>query len=297
MKVGLLDVLGTRSLRYWRTFLDELGTELVTPELPAEDAYVLGRQSLADAPAQVQLVLGRLLELGPVDAALLPQARAVAQDAWGEALSELLPRRISGLPRLIAVPDGGEKMAEVALQLGQQLTHNPGQVRSALGQVRPLLTPAREHMPPLSAPSKPTVAVIGPDHLLRDPFLSAPLRRQLEALGLHPVYASDLPRQQLGERAQRAPQLFGKPLALGEADLFAAQSLLEGKGAVRGLIYAAAVRDAATLAALTRLLGRAHKPAVLLEIDPEVATLPELTAFAAQLGAGAALPTAPQETR
>ena len=96
MKVGLLDVLGTRSLRYWRTFLDELGTELVTPELPAEDAYVLGRQSLPDAPAQVQLVLGRLLELGPVDAALLPQARAVAQDAWVEALSELLPGASAG---------------------------------------------------------------------------------------------------------------------------------------------------------------------------------------------------------
>lgn len=285
MKVGLLDVLGARQMRYWNTFLNELGAEVVTPTLPAEDAYELGRRSLPDVPVQVQLVLGRLLELGNVDLALLPSTRAVSQDAWASDLAELLARRISGLPTLRAVPDGGPELTGAALELGQQLTHNASQVRLALSKVKLLAQPPRESLPPLSAPAKPTVAVIGPDHLLRDAFLTGPLRARLGDLALHPVWADQLPREQVEERGQRFSTPSGKPLPPGERDLWGAQNLLEGKGAVRGLIYLAPLRDAATLSALTRLSASARKPVLLLELAPELSDWPELAAFAARLAA------------
>ncbi|AZI41897.1 hypothetical protein EHF33_03305 [Deinococcus psychrotolerans] len=293
MKVGLLDVLGARYTRYWTTFLEELGLEVVTPHLPAESAFALGFESLPDAPAQVQLVLGRVIELGQVDLVLLPQTLAVWQDAWASDLTELLPRRISGLPTLKAVPDGGSAMTDAALELGQQLTHNAGQVRLALSKAKPLSLPVREQVPTLSRASQTSVAVIGPASLLRDEFLIGPLRGQLESAGLFAVWASDLPREQLRERGQRFTLPSGKALPAGEADLYGAQQWLEGKGAVRGLIYACTVRDAATFSALTRLEQTARKPALLLELDPQQPRhfQPQLSAFAAELLAVSSTPS------
>ena len=285
MNVGLLDIPGARFTHYWESFLSELGVQVLRPRLDAEAAYALGFQSLPDAPAQVQLVLGRVLELGNADLVLLPRTRPVALDAWTSDLPELLGRRLSGLPRLMALPDGGDEMLAAANDLGQMLTRSPNLVRTALNKVSPQAAPPRVSMPALSAASRFTVAVIAPDNLLGDLFLSAPLRSRLEALGLHPVFANLLPRDQTLERGERFTTPGGKPLESGERDLYGAQSLLEGKGAVRGLIYAAAARDAASLAALERVAGKAHKPGVTVEIDPLVTELPDLDAFAATLGA------------
>ncbi|WP_293911280.1 hypothetical protein [Deinococcus sp.] len=289
MNVGLLDIPGARSTRYWESFLNELGVQVASPRLDAGAAYALGLRSLPDAPAQVALVLGRLLELGNLDLVLLPRTRPVALDAWTSDLPELLGRRLSGLPRLMALPDGGDELRSAANDLGQMLTRSPNLVRTALNKVSPLATAPRVPAPVMSIGSRPTVAVIGPDSLLADAFLSAPLRERLEALGLHPVYANALPRDQLEERGERFTTASGKPLESGERDLSGALSLLEGKGAVRGVVYAAAARDAATLAALGRLAARAHKPGVSVEVDPQApglgADLGALDAFAASLGA------------
>jgi hypothetical protein len=285
MNVGLLDIPGARFTHYWESLLNELGVQVVRPRLDAAQAYALGLQSLPDAPAQVQLVLGRVLELGTADLVLLPRTRPVALDAWTSDLPELLNRRLSGLPRLMALPDGGDEMLAAANDLGQMLTRSPNLVRTALNKVSPQATAPRTSMPPLSAPSHPTVAVIAPDSLLGDSFLSAPLRSRLEALGLHPVFANLLPRDQILERGERFTTPSGKPLESGERDLYGAQNLLEGKGAVRGIVYASAARDAASQAALDRVASRAHKPSVKLQINPLVFELPELDAFAATLGA------------
>ena len=277
-------------MRYWESFLNELGVGVVRPRLDAPQAYALGLESLPDAPAQVQLVLGRVLELGHADLVLLPRTRPVALDAWTSDLPELLSRRLSGLPRFLALPDGGDEMLVAANDLGQMLTRSPNLVRTALNKVSPLSSPPRAIAPALSAPGRPSVAVIAPDSLLADAFLSAPLRDRLEALGLHPVYASALPREHVEERGERFSTPSGKPLESGERDLMGAQSLLEGKGAVRGLIYAAAARDAASQAALERVASRAHKPGVKLQIDPLISELPDLDAFAATLGAAPVAP-------
>ena len=151
MKVGLLEMLGARHGRYWAAFLKELGVEVARPALPAGEAWRLGQASLPEEPVQVQLALGRILELGRVDAVLVPRTAPVRDDPWGEALTDLLPRRISGLPALIPLPDGGPEMVAAALDLGQGLTRNPARVRLALERVKPLAAEKREEMPPWPA--------------------------------------------------------------------------------------------------------------------------------------------------
>ncbi|GAA5535077.1 hypothetical protein [Deinococcus aluminii] len=293
MKVGLLDSLGARRGRYWAAFLKELGVEVVQPALPAAEALALGQASLPNEPVQVQLVLGRVLELGRVDAVLVPQTPAVASDAWGEALTDLLPRRLSGLPPLIAIPDGGEALVTAAAELGQRFTGNPGRVRLALERVKPLAAEKREEMPPLSRGSRVTVAVIGPRALLADPDLSGGLRTALDALGLYGVFSSDLPASQVAARGERLENAARAPA--GEKELFGALKLLDGKSAVRGVLLASPARDAAHRTALNRLAAMTHKPALVIDVDAGQTGWPELEAFRDRVTLGApARPAGPE---
>ncbi|GMA15598.1 hypothetical protein E5F05_20645 [Deinococcus metallilatus] len=293
MKVGLLDSLGARRGRYWAAFLKELGVEVVQPALPAAEALALGQASLPNEPVQVQLVLGRVLELGRVDAVLVPQTPAVASDAWGEALTDLLPRRLSGLPPLIAIPDGGEALVTAAAELGQRFTGNPGRVRLALERVKPLAAEKREEMPPLSRGSRVTVAVIGPRALLADPDLSGGLRMALDALGLYGVFSSDLPASQVAARGERLENAARAPA--GEKELFGALKLLDGKSAVRGVLLASPARDAAHRSTLNRLASMTHKPALVIDVDAGQTGWPELEAFRDRVTLGApARPAGPE---
>lgn len=285
MKVGLLARPGTRYGRYWQTFLKELGLDVPPLSHSPAELYAVGRDSLKDAPASVQLVLGQVLAQDKLDLLLVLDSPAVPQDAWGNALTELLPRRISGLPHLLSVPDGGPELQSAATEVGQRLTHNPGLVRLALDKVRPLAQPPRLEMPNLSLGSHLTVAVIGLPSLLEDDFFMAGVRAKLAELSLYPVYASQLPPEQVQARGARGQDFRGRPLEGAERDLFGAQGLLEGKSAVRGLLYLCAERDAATQEALMRLQQKAHKPTALLTLDPDHADYSALEAFARQLGA------------
>ena len=280
MKVGLIGVSGARPLEFWEAFLRELGVEVALSTLPPQELYALGKESLPSEAAHLQYLLGRVLELQRSDLILLPPLLPVAQDAWGEALEELLPRRISGLPALQVVPQGGAAALSVAGELGQRLTHNPGLVRLALDRVRPRSQPQKEAMPRLSVASRPTVAVLGPPALLSDPFLSAPLRARLEELELHPVFGTDLPASQVQERAER----FGDAPA-GQRWLNGAQGLIEGKSAVAGLLYVYPERDGAWQQALTRMAKRARKPSAVQGLEPEQQGWEALEALHRQLTA------------
>lgn len=275
MRIGLPDALGTSHLRFWAPYLGDLGAELVRPSLPRAEAYALGQESLAGEPPQVQLALGQILELGDLDAVVLPQPEGLPGDPWGEDLAEVLPLRISSLPPLLSVPGGEAGAARVAAQLGARLTHNPALVQRALERRRPLLRPARVGLPPLRAPGQRTVAVLGPGALLEDPFLLGGLPAQLEALGLHPVYGGELPQDAVLERALRSGAA-----SPAERALAGAQSLLEGKAAVRGLIFALPARSPAWRQVAGRRLVEAHKPALALEVAPERQDWTELQVFA-----------------
>lgn len=282
MKVGLLQRPGARYGRYWQAFLEELGLEVLAPQYSPAELYRAGRDTLPDAPASAQLALGHILAQPQLEALLLLESPAVPQDTWGQSLEELLPRRVSGLPPLIPIPDGGD-LSAAATEIGQRLTHNPALVRLALDKVRPLSQPKRAEMPILSRAGMQTLALIGLPSLLEDDFFMAELRAKLEELGLFAVYASQLPPEQAQQRGARGQDAMGRPLEGAERELYGAQSVLEGKSAVRGLLYLAAARDAATQEALARLQSKAHKPSALLILDPDAPDFSALGDLAKQL--------------
>ncbi len=292
MRVGLLNSPASRLRAYWAAYLKELDVQAVTPAVDDAEALALGQQSLPDEPTTVQLALGRILALEAVDAVLVPQWPAVSGDAWGEALTELLPRRISGLPTLIAVPDsGGPELEGHAAEVGLRVSHNGGAVRGALAKVRPLAAEPRVNMPALGRAGLPTVAVIGPRTLLAEDVLAGGLRPALEATGLHGVFSTELPQGDVLRRAERMENAAKVPA--GERELFGAASLLAGKSAVRGLVLVSAAHDGATAAALDRIAAKMHLPTLRLDLQPGQAEFDGLAAFAAQINP-TALP--PQET-
>lgn len=284
VKVAFLTTPQARYEGYWRAFVGALGLELAEPLAPYESWLEVGQGSLPDEPLPVQLALGEILSLGQqVDAVLVPQQPGVRNDAWAQALTELLPQRIAGLPPLIAVPDDAADLPAAAASLGQQLVGNSGVVRRALEYVQKLGQPERrENWPTLQLGQQPSVGVIGPRSLLAHPELGQGLVAAVQAQGLHPVLAHELPASQVQERGER---LSDSRAAAGDRWLYGAARLLEGKGALAGLVLAYPVRDVATQAALERVKAELHKPALLLSVDAGQTKWPDLARFARSLGA------------
>ncbi|GHF95864.1 hypothetical protein GCM10017783_04720 [Deinococcus piscis] len=270
---------------YWRAFLSELDLEPARPRAPYDTWLEAGRGSLPGEPLLVQLALGEILSLGTqVDAVLVPAGLPVHDDAWSGAFAELLPQRIAGLPPLVAVPDEPQALAAAAADLGQRLVGNAALVRRALEQVQPLGQPERrEEWPALQRASQVSVGVIGPRSLLAHPELSAGLWQALSRYSLFPVPAHTLPTSQVSDRGER---LSDPRAQAGDRWLYGAARLLEGKGAVQGLVLVAPMQDAGLQAALERVAAELHKPTLLLTLDAGQTEWPELAGFAARLGAG-----------
>lgn len=281
VKVGLLDTLGSRHLRFWEPYLQDLGVEVLRPTLPKDEAYRLGQDSLGGEPPYVQLALGRILELERADIVLLPQLDTVAGDPWSEAFVDVLRSRVSSLPTLTVVPAGGDAAATAATELGARLTHNPGMIGRALDRHRPRLTPPRESMPALTAASRHTFAVIGPDVLLAEPFLTGHLTTRLDEAGVHAVYGTDVPRDVLLERGLRSGAA-----TPGERALAGAQLALEGKSAVRGLLFVVPARSDVYRRLADRLAATARKPALVLDVAPEREDFADLDAFVSRTVTG-----------
>lgn len=281
----MLDTLGSRYLRFWEPYLADLGVDVATPTLSKRDAYELGRASLPGEAPYVQLALGRILELSQaarVDAVLLPERTSVAGDPWGAAFADVLARRLSSLPALLSVPASGDAAASTATELGVRLTGNPGLVRRALDRRRPLLTPARETMPNLGVASRHTLALVGPEDLLGEPFLLGTLPAELEALSVHAVLSAQVPRDLVAERGLRAG---GATPA--EREFAGAFQILEGKGPVRGSILAVPASSVAHRTFAEKLAKTAHKPALVLDVSPDRDDWNEVRAFVNRVLLGA----------
>lgn len=281
----MLDTLGSRYLRFWEPYLADLGVDVARPTLPKRDAYELGRESLPGEAPPVQLALGRILELSQAsraDAVLMPERTSVAGDPWGAAFADVLSRRVSSLPALLPVPASGDAAASAATELGVRLTGNPGLVRRALDRRRPLLTPPRETMPNLTAASRHTLAVIGPEDLLGEPFLLGTLPAELEALSIHAVFSTQVPRDILAERGLRAG---GATPA--EREFVGAFQTLEGKGPVRGSILAVPTSAAAYRTFAEKVAKTAHKPVLVLDVSPDRDDWSEVRAFVNRVALGA----------
>lgn len=285
MRVAVLTTPQARYAEYWRAFLTALGVELAQPRAPFDTWLQAGQGSLPQEPLGVQLALGEILSLGmQVDAVLVPQGLPLRNDAWASNFAEVMPQRIAGLPTLIPVPDDAAALPQAAAELGQRLVGNAATVRRALQQVQPLGQPERrEEWPNLQTASRVSVGVVGPRSLLAHPELTAGLWQALGSLGLYPVAAHTLPASQVALRGER---LDDTKAQVGDRWLYGAARLLEGKGAVSGLILVAPERDAAAQASLERVAASLHKPTLRLTVDQGQTEWPQLEAFARRLGAG-----------
>lgn len=268
MNIGLLVSGGARLGNYWKTFLKELGVQLVLPTLSDEECLKIGQESLPTESATVQLALGRILAMGRVEAVIIPSFDAVSVDPWNSDFSQLLTRRISGLPQLIEVPDfypepDDEQSIEAkAAELGISLTHNAGMVRRALDKAKPFLTAPRQEPLRLNEAGKTSVALIGPRSFLHEPVLSAHLYKILSEEDCYPIPWVALREEEVLARSKRTE---AKEAPLGEQSLFGALSLLAGKSTVRGSLLLAAARDGATAAVLERLSRSTRKPTFILQ--------------------------------
>lgn len=278
MKIGLPDTL--RYHRYgpwWENFLNAIGVEVLKPELALEQALKEGAKLMPQEAPTVQLFVGRVLELAPlVDALLMPDLNPGAEpdehgansDPWAVDLGTVLSRRLS-LPPVHAVPArlDATETSNAAIRLGQILSQNTQIVRRALDRTQSGLKAPR--LPELlwARSGKKTVGVIGEPTLLEQPFLWTGLRAKLEHHGLHAVFASDLPRERLLElgRARR-------PDLMLETDLetVGGAAFLEGKGQARGLIALVQARAPMQAVLGAEIVRKAHKPAVVLELDGDL---------------------------
>lgn len=278
MKIGLPDTL--RYHRYgpwWESFLMAIGMEVIKPELALEDALGEGIKLMPQEAPSVQLFVGRVLELAPlVDALLMPDLNPGAEpddhgansDPWAVDLSTVLSRRLS-LPPVHAVPArlDATETSNVAVRLGQILSQNTQIVRRALDRTQSGLKAPRAQEPSWARAGKKTVGVIGEPMLLEQPFLWAGLRARLEQHGLHAVFATDLPRERTLELGHaRRPDLKLET----DLEVVGGAALLEGKGQVRGLIALVQSRSPVQSALGNEIVKKAHKPAVLLELDGDL---------------------------
>lgn len=284
MNVAVLENAAETTSSYWRNFLQEIGLNLVEQEISDTEALEIGQQSLLDEPLSVQLALGRLLALqtNNADIVVVPQWEGVFGDVWAEALSELLPRRISSLPKLLSVPNEQsplEALEKAAVAVGLQILPNGSVVKTALAKVRPLAQAKQKSIqwPTLNIASHSTFGVIGARTLLQEELLVTELHNKLAELQVHAVYGHQLPTKDLLKRAERLENW--QKRTLGDLLTFGAASALGAKSVVRGLIFVHSAGDAATQAAQQRLVQKLHKPQLFLGLKVPQDNWDELANF------------------
>lgn len=254
---------------FWEAFLPEVGADVLRPELPKADALAAGADLMPGEPPTVQLFLGRVLELAPlVDALLVPDLNPgadpeAAGDPWAADLPAVLARRLS-LPTLWPVPArlDADEVPGLAARYGQAVARNPQLVRRALDRTQAQLRRAREGEPRWSLVGRATVGVVGEPALLEEPALWPDLPPALDAARLHPVLATELPRDRAVEHGRRARPELGL-----ESDLEAAggAQLLESRPGVRGLVVLTEPRANHANRVLREVASRSRRPAVVVE--------------------------------
>jgi hypothetical protein len=284
VKIGLPDTL--RYQRYgafWEHFLPLLGAEVVKPQASLAESLAQGQHLLADAPASIQLFVGRVLALvGRCDAMIVPKLSSGEPDGdpWNADLALVLRHRLT-LPPLWAVPlASDEQVIGAASRWGQEICQNNHLVRRSLERSEHLLRPAHLPEPLWSRASQHTIALIAEPTLLEQPFLWPDLRDGLAAAQLHPLSALDLTREQvLARGAQAWPDL---SLDI-EREIAGALAVLAAKPTVRGLVFLLQPRSGLN-GFFKRLAKRQRLPQISLELgSPALAGA--LAAFASTLTA------------
>ncbi|MBC7645879.1 MAG: hypothetical protein H7095_02035 [Pseudopedobacter sp.] len=285
MRIGLLDTLAPKAMAFWEAFAGQLELEQVKPTLTLEASLELGRQTLPSEASYVQLAVGRLLEMQ--DSAdlcaiplLEPEIERETSSPWLTDFGSVYARRLS-FPRPVDLTVYGppEALERNALTRGQEWTHSIGLVRKALNRTSPMLK-AKFREPEMERAGHATIAVLGFNALLEQPFLLGELPAQLGAHRLFPVYSSTLERSKTLEYSARVNLNLALEMERGVAG---AMAMLEGKAPLRGFVFAVATGDTSGHALARRLQERARKPALTLEVSPEKLDLDALEEFSARV--------------
>jgi hypothetical protein len=275
MRIGLPDTLLEKHyLPFWEAFLGTLELEVVKPKADFEQSLDAGSRLMPSEPPSIQLFVGRVLELADigVDAIIVPDLnpgsepgeKAGRADPWAVDLGSVLAQRVS-LPNLEAVPAYlSETTSSVAVRLGQAWTQNTRIVQRGLDRAQLYLKPARTPEPNWNHAGRKTIGVIGEAALLEQPWLWRDAKLALEAAGLHPVLATQLPRERLLEAGKKRRS----DLTL-ETDLevVGGAITLEAKGQVRGLISLQQPNANMHAILAAEILRKAHKPTLALSFD------------------------------
>ena len=294
MRIGLPDTLLEKHyLPFWEAFLGTLELEVVKPKADFEQSLEAGSRLMPAEPPNIQLFVGRVLELADigVDAIIVPDLNPGAEpgekagqaDPWAVDLASVLAQRVS-LPTLEAVPaylsdPTSSLTSSIAVRLGQAWTQNTRIVQRGLDRAQLYLKPARAPEPNWNHAGRKTIGVIGEAGLLEQPWLWREAKTALEAAGLHAVLATQLPRDRLIEAGKKRRS----DLTL-ETDLevVGAAVTLEAKGQVRGLISLRQPNANMQAILADEVLRKAHKPTLALSFDdPELQQ--KLEAFALTL--------------
>ena len=275
MRIGLPDTLLEKHyLPFWEAFLGTLELEVVKPKADFEQSLDAGSRLMPSEPPNIQLFVGRVLELADVgvDAIIVPDLNPGAEpgekagraDPWAVDLAGVLAQRVS-LPTLEAVPAYlSEPTSSIAVRLGQAWTQNTRIVQRGLDRAQLYLKPARTPEPNWTRAGRKTIGVIGEAALLEQPWLWREAKLALEAAGLHAVLATQLPRERLIEagKKRRADLTLETDL-----EVVGGAITLEAKGQVRGLISLQQPNANMHSILAAETLRKAHKPTLALSFD------------------------------
>lgn len=272
MRLGLADtVLFGRYGAWWTEFLVAIGVDVVLPKAPLADSFKLGQNAMPEELPTMQLLVGRVLELSTqVDGLMVPDlhpgaesgTRGAALEPWLVDLPTLLGQRFS-LPSIYKIPPNLEpsQTVRLAVQLGQTFTGNAQVVRRALDRLQSKLKTIETEEPIWQKAGKNTVALVGDPVLLEQEFFVEEPLRQLEAVGLHPIAISAIPRARAIEEGQR----INKNLLELDLEMIGAARLLAQKAVVRGVVYLYQPFGVAQQQLLKHSFNNTKKTGIMLE--------------------------------
>ena len=279
VKIGLPDtLLYSRYGAWWESFFEALGIELVKPVRSYSESLEAGALLMPDESPLLQLFIGRVMEIaGDSDALLLPDlnpgsepgVRGSSGDPWMVDLPNVLSMRFS-IPPIHTVPAlvSPKLTPPFAVRLGQALTSNAQLVRRVLDRHASALRPARYAEPTWQQASMKTVGIAGNPALLEQDFLIAPLLQALHDAKLHPVLGTAFPRERTLETGRRRR---GELLLETDLEFAGGAGLLEQKAQIKGIIVLTEPRNTAQSNFAQTIAKKAHKPALMLELDSDYA--------------------------
>ncbi|MPM28483.1 hypothetical protein SDC9_75009 [bioreactor metagenome] len=242
MKVGVPQgLLYTKYHRFAKTFLEELGAEVVVSPPTGKAILDEGvRCCVDDACLPMKVFHGHVAWLrGRCDMVLLPRIIGLREKEYicpmFCGLVEMVSHSIPGLPPLIDAPlraTDRQSLTRWALEAGSALTTDKRRIRTALSAA---LERQRDgtHAPETAARAV-RVGVLGHAYNVSDSFVNMDLRRKLDELGVGVITQEAVSR---ADMEAEVSLLFKRPFWTLAQEYYGAAAVMRAKGMADGIIY------------------------------------------------------------